>query len=96
MNHNRPQQALFDPGRFVTTPDALRALAPHPGLLLHLAARHLTGDWSEMREPEQLSNHLSVTYGLRILSSYPLPNGQKIQITTAADRTTTTIRLAGH
>jgi hypothetical protein len=49
-----------------------------------------------MRESEQLSNHLSVTYGLRISSSYPLPNGQKIQITTAADRTATTIQLTDH
>jgi len=85
----------FELGRITVTPAALSALeaADVPGLLL--LAKHIHGDWSELAEHDRLQNELAVLLGLRVLSSYALPDGKRIWVITEADRSATTILLPG-
>jgi len=83
----------FELGQITVTPAALAALeaADVPGLLL--LAKHLHGDWDELAEHDRLQNELAVLLGLRVLSSYALPDGRKVWVITEADRSATTILL---
>lgn len=80
-------------GQPVITPAAQAALdaAGISGVLL--LSRHLHGDWGDLPKEDQLQNELALLLGMRVLSSYPLPNGGKIWILTEADRSVTTILL---
>ena len=62
-----------------------------PGILL--LARHLHGDWGDLSKEDQLQNELALLLGMRLLSSYALPDGGKVWIITEADRSVTTILL---
>jgi len=84
---------LFLLGRVVATPGALEALAEagiDPATLLD---RHGVGDWGELCEEDRQENEFSLNRGFRLLSSYPLPDGQKLWIITEADRSATTLLL---
>ena len=82
---------LFSLGRVVATPGALEMLAEagiDPAAILD---RHVVGDWGELCEQDRQENEFSLNRGFRLLSSYPLPSGQKLWIITEADRSATTI-----
>jgi hypothetical protein len=83
----------FPLGRLAITPAAQAALdaADKSGVLL--LARHLHGDWGDLTEEDRLQNELALLLGLRVLSSYALPDGKKVWIITEADRLATTILL---
>ncbi len=85
----------FKLGRVAITPAASAALEANetPGILL--LARHVHGDWGEISEHDQLQNDLAVLLGLRVLSSYALPDSKKVWVITEADRSATTILLPG-
>ena len=84
----------FPLDRLAITPAAQAALdaADISGVLL--LARHLHGDYGEISEHDRLQNELAVLLGLRVLSSYALPDGKKVWIITEADRSATTILLS--
>jgi hypothetical protein len=86
-------EARFELGRLVITPAASAALevANVSGVLL--LARHIRCDWGDLAEEDRLQNDLALLLGMRVLSSYALPNGGKVWIITEADRSATTILL---
>lgn len=86
-------EPLFELEQTVATPGALRALEEaHVGLWAYLQ-RHLTGDWGDLDREDAAANDHAVGHGLRILSAYVLPTGQRIWIITEADRSATTFLL---
>jgi len=83
----------FPLGRLAITLAAQAALDAIDISRVLLLARHLHGDWGEINEHDRLQNELAVLLGLRVLSSYALPDGKKVWIITEADRSATTILL---
>lgn len=84
---------LFPLGQLVATPGALDALAPHPGLLHRLLARHSHGDWGDLDAEDRRANDEAVKHGSRIFSAYTTANGVKLWIITEADRASTCVLL---
>lgn len=82
----------FQMGRLVATPAAIEA-APRE-VLLQLLERHLSGDWGDVSKTDAKANEYAISHGLRIISWYQTPGGERIQIITEADRSVTTILLA--
>lgn len=93
MPGQTPPRPLFDLGQIVATPGALAALEEAGVQPLALLARHVNGDWGELDDHDKAENEYSVKHGLRILSAYPLPTGERIWIITEADRSATTFLL---
>ena len=84
---------LFQLGRIVATPGALRALEAAGQQPAEFLDRHVKGDWGELDDEDKRENEFSVRNGLRILSAYTTTAGEKIWIITEADRSATTILL---
>lgn len=87
------QTPLFSPGQIVATPGALEAMEANQCLPLDLLQRHLTGDYGALDSEDIRANQEALVHGLRLLSNYPLANGQRIWIITEADRSATTLLL---
>lgn len=88
------QHRLFELGRIVATPGALKLLAATSMDALALLCRHVSGDWSEVPPEDANENELSVREGFRILSSYPVGSASaRVWIISEHDRTQTTILL---
>lgn len=85
---------LFQLGRLLATPGALRACeAAGADLTLYLA-RHVSGDWGELiGEEDSRANVEALQHGSRVFSGYRLPDGTRIWIITEADRHATTVLL---
>lgn len=89
---------LFELGRVVATPGALRLLAEvgrHP---FELLARHVTGDPGDIDGEDKQANEAAIRYGGRIVSSYMVgrtaqETGWKVWIITEAGRHVTTLLL---
>lgn len=84
---------LFLPGRILATPGAIGALEASGQTLFEFLDRHIHGDWGELSEHDVKENQLSLEHGFRLLSCYPLKNGQKLWIITEHDRSSTTALL---
>jgi hypothetical protein len=84
---------LFELGRIVATPGALRALEKAEQSPAEFLDRHVTGDWGDLDEEDKQENEFSVQNGFRILSAYTTAAGDKIWIITEADRSATTFLL---
>ena len=88
--------ALFPLGRVVATPRALAVLEETGTDALGLLRRHASGDWGEVPASDARENARSVRQGWRILSSYPVGDGQaaeRVWIITEADRSSTCLLL---
>ncbi|MCP3706803.1 hypothetical protein M3I54_07350 [Paraburkholderia sp. CNPSo 3274] len=85
----------FKLGRIFATPDALEVIARAQVSIIDLLTRHVRGDWGELSESDRQQNELSIDAGLRILSSYLLPNQQVVWVITEWDRSATTFLLPG-
>ncbi|KGS99200.1 putative adenine-specific DNA methylase [Burkholderia pseudomallei MSHR4012] len=85
----------FEFGRILATPSALEVIADANVSIVDLLIRHLRGDWSDLSDSDLQQNELAVTAGQRITSSYLLPSGRTVWITTEADRYATTFLLPG-
>lgn len=53
--------------------------------------RLVCGDWGDLDEHDRRENELSARERFRILSSYNLPNAERLWIITEADRGVTTL-----
>jgi len=85
---------VFQLGRVVATPGALRAIEENNVDSWSLLLRHANGDWGCIPEEDRLENRLSVENGYRVMSSYPLNDrGDKLWIITEADRSSTCLLL---
>lgn len=78
-------------GRVVATAGAMEVLGEAGVDPRGLLVRHARGDWGEIPPEDARENELSLEHGFRILSSYPLPTGQRLWILTEADRSVTTL-----
>lgn len=74
---------------------ATRTLAEHCAeknySMLPYLIRHGNCDWGDVCDEDKEANEEALKEGLRILSSYKLPDGKQIWIITEADRSATTL-----
>ncbi|CAJ3149017.1 plasmid related protein [Burkholderia pseudomallei] len=91
----RLARTRFRPGRILATPAAVEAIADARVSILDLLIRHLRGDWGDLSQSDREQNDLAVDAGLRVLSSYVLPNSQTVWVITEWDRSATTFLLPG-
>jgi hypothetical protein len=90
------KRPLFALGNCCATPGALGALEKTCQSPMTFLTRHVTGDWSELPEEDQATNHASLGEGDqagRIFSAYRLADGTKIYVITEWDRSVTTLLL---
>jgi hypothetical protein len=83
----------FELGVVVATPGALELLGSVEVSPSMLVERHASGDWGDVPSEDARENEYSLKYGFRLLSSYPLPGGERVWIITEADRSVTTLLL---
>lgn len=89
----RPIQPLFPLGHCVMTVGAIDALQEAQQTPDTLLRRHHHGDWGELPPEDIQANVRSVQQGMRLLSAYPLPTGERIWIISEWDRSVTTLLL---
>ena len=83
----------FELGVVVATPGALELLGEFEISPSELVERHASGDWGDVPAEDARENDYGLERGFRVLSSYPLPGGERIWIITEADRSSTCILL---
>ena len=83
----------FELGVVVATPGALEVLGNLEVSPSELIERHAAGDWGDVPSEDARENDYSLKHGFRLLSSYPLPGGERIWIITEADRSSTCLLL---
>ena len=88
-----PTIPLFHAGQIVATPGALALLEQANQSPLEFLSRHLRGDWGDLCQDDKTENELSLKYGFRLMSSYPVTNTKRLWIITEADRSVTTLLL---
>jgi hypothetical protein len=87
-------KTLFDPGRVVATPAALRLCVKANVSPLTYIVRHTTGDWGELLDAGDIeANRQALIHGTRLLSAYELPTGEKLWVITEHDRSSTCVLL---
>lgn len=79
---------LFNLGRVVATPGALRLLEKHSMTPMQFLKRHVTGDFGDLCDEDKEANNEAIWNEERILSSYKINETDKIWIITEADRST--------
>jgi len=88
-----PTIPLFPAGQIVATPGALALLEQINKSPLEFLSRHLRGDWGNLCQEDKTENELSLKYGFRLMSSYPITDTEKLWVITEADRSVTTLLL---
>ena len=86
-------EPLFELGRTLTTPGALRAMTEAGDGPLDFLVRHAHGDWGDVPPEDAQANEDALEHGLRILSSSQTSSGKRLWVITEADRSATTILL---
>ncbi len=84
---------MFPIGRLVATPGVLTFCKEHGINPLHIIARHVARDWSEMDPEDQRLNLAAIGEGTRILSGY-MYHSTRLYVITEWDRSVTTLLLA--
>lgn len=88
-----PADAKFRLGNVVTTLNAARRLNPIE--VADSLARHVRGDWGEVKDRERDANDSALEHGGPLTSRYRTSAGVWFQIITEPNRSGTTIRLTG-
>lgn len=91
MNQPTKLRPLFRPGRLLVASDALTALRASGIPVVSALLRHVAGDWGTVSDEDRKQNDLSILAGLRLISSYRLPDQSRILVITEWDRSSTTI-----
>lgn len=86
----RPRLAL---GRVYATPGALEVLGRIGVAPADLLERHAAGDWGDLDAEDWRANEVAVRDGDRVLSLYPVGDGDRVWIITEWDRSATTVLL---
>ncbi|VGO18803.1 hypothetical protein [Pontiella sulfatireligans] len=84
--HDTTMKPLFPLGQLVATPGALAALEENGTGCTEFLERHVAGDFGDLCEEDKQANVEAIEQGLRILSAYKLPDGQRLWLITEADR----------
>ena len=95
-NSALPAHARFPLGQLAATPGALDLLEQHRVSLFELLARHVRGDWGDVRAEDAHTNDQALIHGYRVLSCYTLVTGDpdtRVWIITERDRSVTTALL---
>lgn len=92
------RKPLFELGRVVATPAALKVIEESGEETADYLTRHAFGDWGSVFDEERERNEFGVRTGAQLMSEYRTGNGIKIWVITAAvdaagRRPTTTILL---
>jgi hypothetical protein len=82
---------LFKLGRVVATPAAIELLESAGVAIWSLVARHVSGDFGHVDADDRRANEDAIRHGGRVLSSYVLPNNEKVWVLTEADRSSTCV-----
>jgi len=77
------ESPLFNLGRLVATPGALKLLEEHGVEPVTLLNRHVHGDWQGMEDEDRLANIAAVQNGSRVFSSYCI-DAHKLWVITEA------------
>lgn len=88
-----PTIPLFPFGQIVATPGALALLEKANKSPVEFLSRHLRGDWGDLCQEDKAENELSLKYGYRLMSSYPVSDTENLWVITEADRSVTTLLL---
>jgi hypothetical protein len=81
----------FGLGAIFATRAALEVLGSVEVSPSELLERHAAGDWGDVPPEDARENEYNLERGLGVLSSYPLPSGERVWIVTEADRSSTSI-----
>lgn len=84
-------ESNFNFGQIVATRTLAEYCAEKNYSMLPYLIRHGNCDWGDVCDEDKEANEEALKEGLRILSSYKLPDGKKIWIITEADRSATTL-----
>jgi len=84
-------EAKFNLGQVVATRTLAEYCAERNYSMLPYLIRHGNCDWGGVCDDDKQANEEALKEGLRILSSYKLPDGKKFWIITEADRSATTL-----
>ena len=76
----------FELGQIVATPPALARLAKHGFNADDLIARHHSGDWGDVSEPDARRNERALSSGARLLSAYRLVEKMWLQSVPRTER----------
>lgn len=82
---------LFHPGKLLVSHAALAALCANSVPVISIVLRHIAGDWGIVSEDDKRQNDVSIMAGLRLISTYRLPDQTRIVVVTEWDRSNTTI-----
>lgn len=93
FNHSVTESVRLKLGRVVATPGALRMMTDAGINGAVYLERHARGDWGDVSAGDKKLNDEAAQGDGRILSSYNLPNGEKLWIITEWDRSATTLLL---
>jgi hypothetical protein len=83
----------FELGAVVATSGVLEVLGNLEVSPSHLVERHAAGDWGDVPSEDARENEYGLKHGFRVISSYPLPSGERIWVITEADRSSTCLLL---
>ncbi len=81
----------FDLGNVVVTATLFVHCKENGYALILYLIRHAQGDWGDVCKEDWEANEDALKNGLRLLSSYKLPDEKKIWIITEWDRNATTL-----
>lgn len=84
---------LFEPGEIVETTDALALLKKYDLHPIRLLARHLFGDWGDVSTADAQANERALADQARVVSSYLMPDGERLLVVTECDRSITKFML---
>jgi hypothetical protein len=84
--------ALFELGRTVATPAALKFCEQHSVNLADLLGRHVSADWGDLTKDDVKANEDAIAFGARVFSSYKVGD-DKVWVITEADRSSTCVLL---
>ncbi len=83
--------AKFEFGTIVATRGVMEHVNSDAEILFPYIARHASGDWGEICDEDKIANADALKNGMRLMSVYRLPDGEKIWIITEWDRSVTTV-----
>ncbi len=87
----RPIADLFELGKVVATPAALKLLLEKRLEPLNYVNRHRLGDWGEVDALDLQTNEAALNEGGRLFSSYEVEGQARVWVITEADRSFTTL-----
>jgi len=88
------ERPLFQVGRTLATPGAIKALEEADEAAWQFFQRHSNGDWGDVCKEDAASNDQALKNGGRLLSVYHTSRNQRLWLITEADRSASTLLLS--